>query len=457
MDDKENNICDNSQRYIEEDIGDEVLDLGNDVKNLVWRSWEPSVEILCKKKQDGELNLQPNWQRDFVWDQKKASKLVESVLINVPLPAIYLDEDINGVLTVIDGQQRLTSLIAYIEGRFENSRNEFVDFQLKGLEVLSDLEGKKFSELDISQKRKIRNTVIRSLVIEHRSHPDIKFEIFERLNTGAVKLNDDELRNSVYRGTYNDLLKELSKNEIFQKLLDRPQFHKRMIDRGMILRFFSFWKKTYLHYKPPIKQFINHEIAQNRNISEEDMSKYRKVFLNSIEMVKIVFGDKAFRRFVPGSEGNMCGKWATTRINMALFDIVMWGFTRYEKSQIIPKADAIKEELIYLMSNDQEFINSIMIQTSSSEEVNRRFKKWENSLMNIIGSIGNREPRSFSYSLKKELFEKDDACSICKNRILSIDDAEIDHIEHYWRGGRSIPENARLTHRYCNRQRGGRN
>lgn len=454
----ENNNEENIQNFLEDDPRNEALDLsGEQIKDLYWRTWEPSVQELCSKKQDGELTLQPYWQREFVWDQKKASRLIESVLINVPLPGVYLDEDSEGFLTVIDGQQRLTSLISFVEGRFNKSEDEMVDFTLKGLEVLANLGNKRFSELDKASQRKIRNTPVRCIVIEAKSHPDIKFEIFERLNTGAVKLNDDELRNSVYRGPYIDLLRELALNKDFQLLLNRPQFHKRMIDRGMVLRFLAFWNKTYLKYKPPIKQFVNHEVNENRYLSSEKSSEYRNKFLHAIEMSKVVFGDKSFRRFIPGTNENQNGNWATTRINMALFDIITWGFANYEKNQIIPKADAIREELIYLMSSNQDFIDSTMIQTSGTEQVQKRFEIWKNSLKNIIGYIGKKEPRSFSLSLKKELFESNNSCDICDQAIHNIDDSEVDHIEHYWRGGKTIPENARLTHRYCNRQRGGRN
>lgn len=453
----EDNTEENIQNILEDDPGNETLDLSEQqVKDLSWRTWEPSVQELCSKKQDGELILQPSWQREFVWDQKKASRLIESVLINVPLPGVYLDENDEGILTVIDGQQRLTSLISFIEGKFNKSEEEIVDFTLRGLEVLADFKDKRFSELDKASQRKIKNTPIRCIVIEAKSHPDIKFEIFERLNTGAVKLNDDELRNSVYRGPFIDLLKELALNKDFQILLNRPQFHKRMLDRGMILRFLSFWDKTYLKYKPPTKQFLNHEINENRYLSQEKSLEYKNKFSHAIEMCKVVFGDKSFRRFVPGTNENQSGNWATTRVNMALFDIVMWGFANYEPNRIIPNADAIREELIYLMSSNQDFINSIMIQTSGTEQVQKRFEIWKNGLKDIIGYIGKKEPRSFTLSIKRGLFESNDSCAICDQTIHNIDDSEVDHIEHYWRGGKTIPENARLTHRFCNRHRGGR-
>lgn len=442
----------------EDDVEQEsvALDLAGVVRDLFWRPWDPGVSELHSKKQDGELILQPVWQRDFVWNQKKASKLIESVLINVPLPVVYLSEDTDGALTVIDGQQRLTSLISFIEGKFPKSEHEMVDFNLTKLTVLPELSDKKFSELDRKAQRKIKNTPIHCIVIEASSHPDIKFEIFERLNTGAEKLNDDELRNSIYRGPYIELLKELAASADFQFLLNNEKLHKRMKDRGMVLRFLTFWNKTYLKYKSPAKQFLNHEINENKNLSLANAVDFRARFHRAIEMSKLVFSKFAFRRYILGTLENPNGEWLAD-INIGLFDVVMHGFADYEKSQIVPKADAIREELIHLMSSNDEFIDSITLDTSKTKQIRKRFEIWNKSLTDIVGYVGEIEPRSFSFSLKKQLFEDEKPCAICGQTMRDIDDTEVDHIEHYWRGGKTIPENARLTHRYCNRHRGGRN
>lgn len=237
--------------------------------------------------------LQPKWQRKFVWDIKKSSKLIESILINVPLPIIYLDKDEEGLFTAIDGQQRLTALTSFIEGKLKSPKDpELKEFKLVGLDVKSNLNGKSFAELDKSDQRKIRNYPVSCIVLEPQSNPDIKFEIFERLNTGSVKLNDDELRNSIYRGPFIDLLEELSNDKTFETVLNRPLFHNRMVDRGMILRYFSFYERTYLKYKPPIKQFLNNLIQEYREISNEKADDYRNAFRKAIEISKSVFGDK---------------------------------------------------------------------------------------------------------------------------------------------------------------------
>ena len=131
----------------------------------------------------------------------------------------------------------------------------------------------------------------------------------------------------------------------------------------------------------------------------------------------------------------------------------MFGFTRYEENQIIPNSDMIREELLWHMTHDEKFINSISGSgTDNREKTTTRFQKWISTLEEIIG-VHVPEPRTFSLHYKKQLYETNSICAICGQKIHLFDDAEVDHIEQYWRGGKTIPSNARLTHRYCNRAR----
>jgi len=132
--------------------------------------------------------------------------------------------------------------------------------------------------------------------------------------------------------------------------------------------------------------------------------------------------------------------------------MLMNSFAEIEKNQVYPYLDALHEALIYLMTNDDEFVELIEISTSSPKSVTRRFDKWRYTLENIIG-FPQKEPCCFSYKLKHELYDQNPTCAICNQRILHIDDAAIDHIEQYWMGGKTIPENARLVHRFCNAAR----
>ncbi|OZM56885.1 hypothetical protein CIB95_08935 [Lottiidibacillus patelloidae] len=137
---------------------------------------------------------------------------------------------------------------------------------------------------------------------------------------------------------------------------------------------------------------------------------------------------------------------------MALFDIQMCGFVNYDKHQIISRADEIRENLIALMTGNEEFINSIEIKTSDKTVLAKRFKIWYKTLEDVVGAPVS-VVRTFSYNIKKQLFEKDPTCKLCKQQIQTIDDAEVDHITPYSEGGKTEIINAQLTHRYCNRKK----
>jgi len=130
----------------------------------------------------------------------------------------------------------------------------------------------------------------------------------------------------------------------------------------------------------------------------------------------------------------------------------MDSFARADKNTVFGNLDAIREAFISLMTNDIDFIDAIEIGTSEERKVVRRFDKWRNLLQEILGE-NTKLPRCFSYQLKEQLFNSDSTCAICGNQINNIDDSAVDHIEQYWLGGKTIPENARLTHRFCNASR----
>lgn len=434
---------------LEDDVN-EVVEDGRDSK-IVWQAKDFSIREFQSMKEDGDLELQPFYQRKYVMDEKLASRLIESILMDVPIPVIYLAEEKDGTYSVIDGQQRLTSFISFLEGSFPNNE----EFRLKGLKVLSEQNKKKFSELNKIHQTKVKTTTIHTIIIKKESAEDIKFEIFERLNTGSIKLNEDEIRNTIYRGNYINLLARLEENSTFHSVVKKDNFKKRMIYRGMILRFFALSEKTYINYKPSVKQFCNRELRDNQFLNDDKQKEYEERFKKCIELVSIVFGDKAFRRFIPGTKNNKNGEWATTRINMGLFDVQMCGFANYSKPQVIAKADTIREAMIQLMLNNEKFINAIEINTSDKEQMTNRFEIWFNTLKDVIGNE-KESVRVFSYSSKKELFNSDATCKICNQQILLIEDAEIDHIVPFSEGGLTQEDNAQLTHRYCNRAKGNR-
>jgi hypothetical protein len=222
-----------------------------------------------------------------------------------------------------------------------------------------------------------------------------------------------------------------------------------MKDIELVLRFAAFYHATYLNYKPPMKNFLNAEAEKYRDISQDDAQQLRSAFKNTCLIIRSLLAEKAFKRFHRGNDKNRTGYWEPKKFNASLYDILMYSFAREDKNVVYQNLDSIREALIYLMTESQDFIDAIELSTSSLQAVTQRFDLWRLTLQELVG-VGKKEPRCFSMQLKEALFKSNNTCAICGQRIQDIDDSAIDHVKQYWTGGKTIPENARLTHRYCN-------
>lgn len=422
------------------------LETPEEDRKIVWQGKDYSIREFSSMELEGELVLQPEYQRKYVMDVTKASKLIESILMDVPIPVIYLAEEPDETYSVIDGQQRLTTFLSFIKGTFPDGKK----FSLRGLKVLTKLKGKSYDDLEKPLQLKIKKTTIHTIVIKKESEEDIKFEIFERLNTGSIKLNQDELRNSVYRGKYIKLLAELEENAVLHQLINNDNAKKRMLYRGFLLRFFGLSDKSYINYKPSMKQFLNKELRDNRNISDEKAQEYRKRLAHCLDLCKTVFGEHAFRKYSVLDGNDVHGRWANP-INVALMEVQMCGFQHYSKANIVPKSDEIRNAMIDLLL-EQQFNETISVRTNDKSHLVYRHKTWYERLADIVGDIGNQS-RTFSMQLRKAMYEESATCAICEQEIHMLDDAELDHIIPFSKGGSTTKDNAQLTHRYCNRSK----
>lgn len=149
-------------------------------KKIDFSGKDSDIEGLYRQYQKGRLLIQPDYQRKYVWDAKKASLLIESILMNIPIPIVYLAATKDEKINVIDGQQRLTSIFSFLSGNYPDGK----EFKLTGLQVLTDLKGKSFKDLDESTQNKICDYSIRTITFSADSDPDLQYEIFTRLNTG---------------------------------------------------------------------------------------------------------------------------------------------------------------------------------------------------------------------------------------------------------------------------------
>jgi hypothetical protein len=173
--------------------------------------------------------------------------------------------------------------------------------------VLSELNGKRFFELSDRQQRLIKNRTIRCIVITEESHPDIRFDVFERLNTGSVVLNAQELRNSVYRGKLNQLLRELAELPQFRESLGN-RTDARMTFEELVLRFFAL-DDGLLAYRPSLKTFLNHYMRDHCNPDDAALGEYRLKFETTIGRVGAVFGSQSFRRIYRRDHAEFCTGW----------------------------------------------------------------------------------------------------------------------------------------------------
>jgi hypothetical protein len=414
-------------------------DSGLERRKIFTDKSDPPIGALHMRFKSGDLVLDPLFQRREVWEDARSAKLIESLMLEVPLPMFYLAEGSDGKEEVIDGQQRLKACFRFLDN----------EYPLKGLRALPDLNGKHFRDLDKPMQKLVRDSAIRTIVFKKESDDNLRFEIFERLNTGAVPLNRQELRNCVYRGPYNKLLTSMAADPDYMWLMGLKAPEKRMRDVEYVLRFSAFHHSTYLKYKPPIARFLDEDMRKHQQATKEQQEELRTAFKTAVTLVRSLLGANAFRRFYRGSEGDRNGRWEPKKFNASLYDVLMVSFADKDKNQVMANLDAIREAFIVLMTEDPAFVEAIELSTSSVHMVTARFDIWRKTLDAILGA-SPKHPRGFSRALKLELYKSDPTCGLCGQGIADIDDSAIDHVEQYWLGGKTIPENARLSHRYCN-------
>ena len=396
---------------------------------------------------EGDLVLDPEWQRNYVWNRKQASKLIESFLLSIPVPVVYLSRTQDQQYEVIDGLQRLKTIFDFLSG----------EFALTGLDIMKYLNGKRFRNLDRSHQRSLKNSTLRSFELSSETDPNIHFLVFERLNTGGTKLNEMEIRNCIFRGKMNDLIRDLAGNKDFVDCLgqsNHASLQKRMNDRALVLRFLAFYERTHNRCQNGLKKFLNEFLETYRNPPEAKVREYIHNFEHCIRLSKTVFGTHAFRLRNDPASGSRTGEWAT-RINASVFQCISTSFAEYDSGQITRAADRIREGYLDLMISDEKWIDCVRRATGERARLAHVFDSWKRRLEDCVGNSEPNDPqRTFSRQLKDEMYRQSQICAICENKIELIDDAAMDHEKHYWRGGKTIPENARLVHRYCNLSRG---
>lgn len=350
----------------EEDIsGDEAITEPFDPTKIRIGIERMSLDTIITRLRENEIDLIPGFQRKGgIWNEKAKSQLIESILIRIPLPAFYMDATIEDRWIIVDGLQRLTTLKQFvIEGKL----------QLTQLEFLKQMEGKVYSDLPRNFQRRINETNITVYQIEKGTPPEVKFNIFKRINTGGLPLSAQEIRHALNQGNATDLLKTLADSKEFKLATGYSRFDDRMTDREFVLRFLSFYITPFTEYKSyDYDSFLSESMGKINKMSPALLRELQNTFCRVMKLAYNLFGNDAFRKRYNISHPRF-------PLNKALFEAWSVNLARLDDSQhhiLITKKDDLKKKFIELMNN-KLFETSITQGTGSMKRITGRFTEIE--------------------------------------------------------------------------------
>lgn len=337
-----------------------------------------SIFELKRKYDKDRICIDPDFQRNLVWTNKQKSELIESVIMQIPLPLIYLAENEDGKLVVVDGRQRLTTFFQFLDN----------EFRLKDLKILPQINGMNFNELEESHLYSRYVTIIEDtqLVVQIIKYPTkdrVRFDIFDRVNRGGTPLNKQEMRNALYQGNATKLLDELSKMKSFKDATGGAISPKHMKDKYVILRalcFYLLWRGNILDK--------NKKRMEYRSDMEEllgaGMNLFNKMDLNSIFLLKQLFDRTMTRAYqCLGKDGFRIPSNGKIRrpISMTLFETLFYYFTCFDKTSVSNLE--MKKGVVELLQ-DEEYLRSLQHSVDSSVNVKKRFGKVKEKYKEII-------------------------------------------------------------------------
>jgi hypothetical protein len=298
------------------------------------------VDGLVKRINNGSIYI-PKFQRSYVWNVYRASRFIESLLLGLPVPAIFLSkEHESSKMLVIDGQQRLRTLQYYCNGVFEPTDRAF---KLRG--VQTRFQGASYKTLNEDDRLRLDDSIVHAIIVKqeapdedhnHGSGPSSIYHIFERLNTGGVLLQPQEIRSCIFHGKFIELLDTLNQDTNWRALFGKVS--SRMRDRELILRFLALFFDAG-NYAKPMKEFLNRFAHTYRSLDDAKAAMFTELFKAAIRVVHDSLGAQAFR--------------TTRAINAALFDAVMVGTADRIAKGSITEPEVMKERYASLLSNDQ--------------------------------------------------------------------------------------------------------
>ncbi|HUA66965.1 MAG TPA: DUF262 domain-containing protein [Candidatus Saccharimonadales bacterium] len=302
----------------------------------------------------------PPFQRDYVWRITEASRFIESLLLGLPVPGVFLakDPDSNRLL-VIDGQQRLKTLQFFLKGVFNPKPNDKTNKVFELTNLSSRFDGLTYRDLPEADRRHLDDYVIHATIVKQdkpTNNDTSIYHIFERINATGQRLTPQEIRVAVYHGCLFELLEELNEDSNWRKVFGKP--NARLKDRELILRFLAFYFEAD-SYERPLGEFLNKFAAKHRSPKENEMQEFRDVFCKTIEVVCASFGTDAFR--------------PERALNAAVFDSVMVGIARRLKRGHVVNPDDINIAYRKLLK-DEGYLATVSQSTADESTVEKRLK-----------------------------------------------------------------------------------
>lgn len=322
-----------------------------------------TVDLLITRIRYGELDLNPGFQRDTnIWNSINQSRLIESLLIRIPLPTFYIDATNEDRWVVVDGLQRLNTFKRFIMDE---------EFPLTGLEYLGkELDKRRFTELPRNLQRRILETQVTLNLIQKGTPEPVKFNIFKRINTGGAPLNAQEIRHALHHGRATDFLKHLTELPEFKTCLGSIS-KKRMQDREFALRFIAFTLTPYTEYRvKDMDLFLIDAINKLSKLPTNHFTELENDFVRALNLASAIFGNNAFRKINP----NMSQR---SPINRALFEAwaVSLGMVSPEQAEVlVNEREYLVESFVHSLTEDPEFLNSITFATGDVMRVQCRFE-----------------------------------------------------------------------------------
>ncbi|MBF0464485.1 MAG: DUF262 domain-containing protein [Nitrospirae bacterium] len=374
-DDNDRLIADDGSTGIEcEDTGDtHKAEPYNPAKVRV--STKPTILAAIRDRlMHNEIDLKPGFQREFVWNETAQSRLIESMMIKIPIPAFYMDATDEDRWLVVDGLQRLSTIKRFVIDK---------DLKLTKLEFLKEHEKKTFDELPHNFQRRINETEFTVFLIEKGTPGNVKFNIFKRINTGGEPLSPQEIRHALNQGKPADVLAEMAKYEEFKKATNKSIKEKRMADRECVLRFISFYRNYPESYVfkdfESFDYFLNQCMSEIKTLDDDVITDIREKFKKVMDVASEIFGKDAFRKRYDLKHG-------LNPINKALFETWSVNLARLndnELDQIKSRAQQLKEIFMKKM-NKAEFGNLFASGTGDPTRIKDRFKEIDDIIKEVI-------------------------------------------------------------------------